>query len=46
MQFIRKRKEFCQPYKFTENDSEKALEFKPTPPDPVADKETKVLEIG
>ena len=43
MQFIKKRKDFGQPYKFTENDTEKTLEFKATPLDPLADKETKVL---
>ena len=46
MQFIRKRKEFGQPYKFSENDLEKTIDPKPIPADHVADRETKVLEIG
>lgn len=46
MQFIRKRKEFGQPYKLSENDVEKSIDPKPIPADHVADRETKVLEIG
>lgn len=38
MQFIRKRKEFGQPYKFTENDMEKTIDPKSNPADRVADK--------
>jgi hypothetical protein len=38
MQFIKKRKEFNQNYKLTENDNEKNQDFKPLPVDPLAHK--------
>jgi len=46
MQFIKKRKEFNQTYKFGENDSEKNIEFKGTHADPLFQKESKVIEMG
>lgn len=46
MQFIKKRKEFNQTYKFGENDGEKSVEFKGTHADPLFQKEMKVIEMG
>jgi hypothetical protein len=46
MQFIKKRKEFNQTYKFGENDSEKNIEFKGSHADPLFQKESKVIEMG
>lgn len=46
MQFIKKRKEFNQTYKFGENDSEKPVEIKGTHADPLFQKESKVIEMG
>lgn len=46
MQFIKKRKDFHQPVKFTETDSDRNSQFQTFKDDLLGLKENKVMEIG
>lgn len=46
LEFIKKRKDFEQPVKFTETDSDKNVQFISFKDDQLGLRETKVLEIG